>query len=105
MTAQEALRQSAEYLICNETDNGLVTIFQETDGENISAEPYHLRFTPRDADCRLNSWGTVMVGSYDDLESALTAAAEKYGTIENGWTPITAKDLPTGGHGPPSFER
>lgn len=39
---------------------------------------------PRDADCRLNSWETVMVGSYDDLESALTAPAVEYGAVENG---------------------
>lgn len=46
-----------------------------------------------------------MVGSYDDLESALSAAAEKYGAVENGWTLITAEDLPTGSYGLPSFER
>ena len=105
MRAGEAIRHSAEYLICNETCHGLVTIFQETAGENVSAEPFHLRFVPRDTDGLLNSWGTVMVGSYDDLESALAAAADKYGTVENNWMPISAEDLPIGGHGPPSFER
>lgn len=99
--AEEALRQSVEHLICQETCNGLVTIFQETPGERISAEPFHLRFVPRDADGLLNSWGTVMVGSYDDLASALSAATEKYGAAEDGWVPIVAADLPKGGHGPP----
>lgn len=106
MRASDALRQSADNLICQETCNGLVTIFLETDGGNISAEPFHLRFVPRDADGLFNSWGTVMAGSYDDLEWALTAAAEKYGACEDdGWSPITAEDLPKGGHGPPAFDR
>lgn len=105
MRAEEALRQSVEHLICHETCNGLVTIFLETVGERVSAEPFHLRFVPRDADDLLNSWGTVMVGSYGDLESALSAATEKYGAVENGWMPIVAEDLPKGGHGPPPLDR
>lgn len=48
MKASEALRQSAELLICYETCRGLVTIFHETTGENVSAEPFHPRFMPRD---------------------------------------------------------
>ncbi len=104
MKASEALRQSVELLICYETCRGLVTIFHETTGENVSAEPFHLRFMPRDTNGLLNSWGTVMVGSYDDLESALAAATDKYGTNENDWMPITAEDLPKGGHGPPPFD-
>jgi hypothetical protein len=106
MRASDALRQSADNLICQETCNGLVTIFLETGGGNASAEPFHLRFVPRDADGLFNSWGTVMAGSYGDLESALAAAAEKYGAGEGGgWSPITAEDLPKGGHGPPPFDR
>lgn len=46
-----------------------------------------------------------MVGSYDDLESALAAATDKYGTTENDWLPITTEDLPEVGHGPPPFDR
>lgn len=101
MRAEEALRQSFEHLICHKTENGLVTIFQETNGERVAAEPFYLRFVPRDADGLLNYWGTVMVGSYDDLESALSAATEKYGAVEGDWMPIVAEDLLKGGHGPP----
>lgn len=104
MEASKALRQSASSLICQETCNGLVTIFRETPEKQISAEPFHLRFMPRDADGFFNSWGTVMVGSYDDLESALVAAAEKYGACEDGWSSITVEDLPKGGHGPPPLD-
>lgn len=103
--AEEALRRSAEYLICFETSDGLVTIFHEKSKERVSAEPFHLRFIPRDADGLLNSRGTVMVGSYGELKTALQAATDKYGTGESGWQPITAGDLPKGGHGPPPFER
>ena len=105
MRAEEALAQSAEHLICRETANGLVTIFHEKPEKRVSAEPFHLRFVPRDADDLLNSWGTVMAGSYDDLEQALRAAADKYGAGDGDWRPITANDLPKGGHGPPPFER
>ena len=105
MKAKEALRQSVELLICQEKADGLVTIFHEQPGNRVPAEPYHLRFTPRDADELFNSWGTVMTGSYNNLEQALRAAAGKYGANENDWQPITAEDLPKGGHGPPLPER
>jgi hypothetical protein len=105
MKADEALRQSAKHLICQETANGLVTVYHEKPSERVSAEPFHLRFIPRDADGVFNSWGTVMVGSYGELNTALQTAADKYGTGENGWEPTAAGELPKGGHGPPPLER
>jgi hypothetical protein len=105
MRADEALRRSAEHLICFETADGLVTIYHEKPERQVSAEPFHLRFIPRDREGLLNSWGTVMVGSYDRLDEALRAAADKYVARENGWRPITAEDLPKGGHGPPPLEQ
>ncbi len=105
MKADEALRRSAEHLICQETLNGLVTIYHEKPDRRVSAEPFHLRFTPRNTDGLLNSWGTVMVGSYDTLGDALRAACDKYGAGKSGWMPIVAEDLPKGGHGPPPLKR
>ena len=104
MKAKTALEQSPDRLICAETANGLATVFHET-GEGASAEPFHLRFTPRDTDGVLNAVGTVMVGSYDDLETAVRQAAELYGAGENDWRAILSKDLPTGGHGAPDLSR
>lgn len=104
MQAQEALNQSADRLICAETANGLATVFHET-GAGASAEPFHLRFMPRDTDGILNAIGTVMVGSYDDLETAVRKARELYGTGEDDWQAILSKDLPTGGHGASDLSR
>lgn len=100
MRADEALRRLAEHLISQETCNGLVTIYHEKPERRVSGEPFHLRFVPGNADGLFNSWGMVMVGFYGELDEALRAAAVKYGAGEDGWQPITAEDLPEGGHGP-----
>jgi hypothetical protein len=104
MRAEAAINKSIDHLVCAETANGLVTIYYE-EARHVSAEPFHLRFTPRDTDGLLNSRGTVMVGSYDDLEIAVSEAKAKYGAGENEWQPIKSEDLPKGGHGPPDLDR
>lgn len=104
MRADDALWQSDEGLISADTENGLALIYREPPGERVSAEPFHLSFTPRDTDGRLNAVGTVRYGSYGDLAGAVSAAEAVYGVREAVWTPTSAGDLPRGGHGPPPLD-
>lgn len=88
MRVDEALEQSSERLIATDTPRGLVTIYYD-----CSTVSHLLRFIPRAADGELNAAGTVAVGGYDDLDTALTIAAVSYGVGETGWMPASAEDL------------
>jgi hypothetical protein len=46
---------------------------------------FTLSFIPRDTHGHLNAGGVVRAGDYGELRAALAAAAEKYGTGEDGW--------------------
>lgn len=92
MRAEEAFAQSSEGLIAADTPRGLVTIFYQPRTED-SAEGFHLRFIPCDMHGHLNAAGTVIVGSYEELDTALTISAVSYGTSETCWSPLSADQL------------
>ncbi len=52
-----------------------------------------MRFIPRDPHGHLNAAGTVVVGSYEDLDTGLTIAAVSYGTNDAAWQPPSAMSL------------
>ena len=92
MQAEKAIRQSENGLIAADTARGLVTVYhQSRAGE--TAEAFHVRFIPCDAHGHFNAAGTVAVGSYDDLDTALTIAAVSYGTGDEGWRPVRTGEL------------
>lgn len=93
MQAEEALHLSANSLSVADTTRGLVTIYREANTEGAVAEAFHVRFIPRATDGELNAAGTVAVGTYDDLDIALTIAAVSYGVGETGWMPASEEDL------------
>lgn len=70
---------------------------------SAAADNYHVRFVPRDTHGHLNAAGTVTVGSYDDLDTAITIAAVSYGVGEAEWVPASEPRLTLGafsGHSP-----
>lgn len=94
--AEKAIKQSESGLIAADTARGLVTIYhQARAGE--TAEAFHVRFIPYDTHGHFNVAGTVAVGSYEDLDTALTIAAVSYGTGDEGWRPVGVGDLPAPG--------
>ena len=103
MRAEEALAQSEDDLIVADTSRGLVTIYCESEKATELADAFHVRVVPRDRDGRLNGVGTVEVGSYDDLDIAVTIAALSYGVCDTSWTPTSARRLKSAvskGHAP-----
>lgn len=92
MRAAESLAHSTERLIAAETSRGLTTIYHQPRTED-TAEGFLVHFIPRDPHGHLNAAGTVMVGSYEDLDTALTIAAVSYGTSDAAWQPSSAKSL------------
>lgn len=92
MQAKEALAQSSRWLIVAETKRGLVTIFYQLQ-TNVSEAGFHLRFIPCDVHGHLNAAGTVMAGSYEDLDSAVSMAVNNYGVDEAAWMPTSIENL------------
>ena len=93
MRAEKALAQSPDGLIMADTSPGLVTIYHER-GEGIEpSDSFNVSFVPRDTEGRLSGAGTVEVGSYDDLDIALTIAALSYGACDALWMPTSATEL------------
>lgn len=91
MRANQALEQSAARLIVADTNQGLVTIYHEY-ATATCVESFHVRFLPCDEHGFLNQAGTVLVGSYDDLDTALTIAAIRYGARESAWRPAKSAE-------------
>jgi hypothetical protein len=92
LQALDALARSKASLIVAEASFGLVTIFYQTRSENTQ-EAFHVRFIPYDTHGHFNGAGTVMVGSYQDLNTSLSVAATVYGVGEDGWEPTSVEDL------------
>jgi hypothetical protein len=92
LQALDALARSTASLILAEASAGLVVIFYQTGSENTQ-EPFHVRFIPCDTHGHFNGAGTVMVGSYQDLNTSLSVAATVYGVGEDGWQPTSVEDL------------
>jgi hypothetical protein len=92
LQALDALTRSTASLIVAEAPFGLVTIFYQTRSEN-TPEAFHVRFIPCDTHGHFNGGGTVMVGSYQDLNTSLNVAASVYGVGEDGWEPTSVEDL------------
>jgi hypothetical protein len=92
LQALDALARSTASLIVAEDSLGLVTIFYQTRSENTQ-EAFHVRFIPCDTHGHFNGAGTVMVGSYQDLDTSLSVAATVYGVSQDGWEPTSVEDL------------
>ena len=88
MHADEALQQSERRLIAAYTLAGLVTIFQRG-GERSRRRCFEVQFMPCDGCGQLNLSEKLTIGSYDDLDIAVTIAAVKYGVCDNSWLPVT----------------
>ena len=92
MQALDALARSKASLIVAEASFGLVTIFDQT-RTGDTQEAFHVRFIPYDTHGHFNGAGTVMVGSFQDLNTSLSVAATVYGVGEDGWEPTSVEDL------------
>jgi hypothetical protein len=79
-------------LIVAEAPLGLVTIFYQAQSEDTQ-EAFHVRFIRCDTHGHFNRVGTVIVGSYEDLNTSLNVAASVYGVRENGWEPTSVEEL------------
>jgi hypothetical protein len=86
MDAETALNQSKSKIIVADTPRGLVTIRQDTIGHTSEAS-FHLGFVPRDHEGLLTTEERVTIGSYEDLDTALTIAVLSYGPCEMAWVP------------------
>lgn len=102
--AEEALARSSDGLIVANTPRGLVTIDCEGGPESVTAGAFRVRFLPRDRAGRLDAAAMVEVGSYDDLDTALTIAALGYGAGETGWSPVGDDPLVPGAVASPAIE-
>lgn len=89
MFAEKALGKSECRMIGEHTPQGFITILHEP-GSEYSPPVFHLSFVPRDALGQLLEQGTIVIGSYDDLDTAITIAAVKYGSSEKKWIPVLA---------------
>jgi hypothetical protein len=92
LQAHDALARSATSLIVAEASLGLVTIFHQARSEDTQ-EAFHVRFIPCDTHGHFNGVGTVIVGSYEDLNASLSVAAAVYGVGEDGWEPTSVEEL------------
>ena len=88
MFAEKALSESPNGMIVEETAQGLVTISRESTGQ-FSGIVFHLGFIPKDAGGRIPEKRIAIVGSYDDLDVAITIAAVKFGCSEKRWVPVS----------------
>ena len=95
MQAERALGQSEGGMIVAAAPRGLVTILREGAAGAAAAESFLVRFVPRGAGGRPGGSGAVAVGSYDDLDIAVTIAAVKYGVCDGGWMPAGSSSLPS----------
>lgn len=87
LSANRALAESSRGRIAADTTRGLVTIRREPPAGGGGDVAFLVRFVPRDRGGRLDAARAVEVGSYDDLDTAVTIAALGYGVTEAGWTP------------------
>lgn len=87
MQAEEALKHSQVKWIVADASRGLVIIQQHFASGNNSEKSFQVRFVPRDAQEREDGSGITTVGSYDDLDIAVTIAAVKYGISGEAWLP------------------
>lgn len=87
MQADQALEQSERRLIVAYAPGGLVTIFQHP-GEGASPKCFDVQFMPCDGREQLNVSETRTIGSYEDLDIAVTIAAVKYGVCDKLWLPV-----------------
>ncbi len=98
MQAERAFNKSDGCMIVADTQRGLVTIYHEAAAELRSANSYYVCFIQRETGGKLYPACTVTVGSYEDLDTALTIAAISYGVCEAGWMPASDEEL---GRAPP----
>lgn len=85
MDAKTALNQSKSKMIVADSTRGLVAILQTVIGDTSAT--FHLGFVPRKSEGLIKTEEMIMIGSYEDLDTALTIAAVSYGTGETGWVP------------------
>ena len=97
MRADKALSESSRGLIMADTPRGLVTIRCGAGAEAVAAGAFQVRVDPRGRGGRLSASGSEPVGSYDDLDTALTIAAVGYGATEAGWVPADSRPLAPAG--------
>lgn len=87
MKAEEALRQSENNEIVAVTVRGRIAMSRTFIPTNYETEAFQLRFMSRDTKGQSDSTGAVAIGSYDDLDIAVTIAAIGYGVAESHWVP------------------
>ena len=78
MQAENALKHSKDKLIVADASRGLVIIQQECSSERVLLNSFQIRFVLRHAHERDEDSGITTVGSYDDLDIAVTIASVKY---------------------------
>jgi hypothetical protein len=89
MKAEKALKHSQDKLIVADASQGLVIIQQECSPERVLLKSFQVRFVLRHAHERDDGSGIMTVGSYDDLDTAVTIAAVKYGISSEQWLPAS----------------
>jgi hypothetical protein len=80
-----------------DTPRGVVTIRCGAGPEAVAAGAFQVRVEPRGRGGRESAAGPAPVGSYDDLDTALTIAAVGYGAAEAGWAPADSWPLANAG--------
>jgi|GEM_PF-4218828 len=88
MFADDALKKSEGYAIVNETMRGQVVIYHESFAKVGSSVLFHVVFVPSGFHDRFNESDLSFIGSYDDLDIAITAALS-YGTRDSDWMPAS----------------
>lgn len=87
MKAEEALQHFECKVIVAETLGGFVTILQR-DSESTSKKSFDVQFVPRLGSEQFNRLEAATIGSYDDLDIAVTIAAVRYGVCDKEWRPV-----------------
>ena len=88
MQADQAPEQSERGLIVAYAPGGLVTIFQHS-GDGASPKSFEVQFMPCDGREQLKVSEKLTIGSYEDLDIAVTIVAVKYGVCDKRWLPVT----------------
>lgn len=89
MQAEKALKHSQDKLIVADASRGLVLIQQQCSSERVLLKSFEIRFVLRHAHDQDDGSGIMTVGTYDDLDIAVTIAAVKYGISNEQWMPAS----------------
>lgn len=83
MQAEEALKNSGSGAIVADTFRGLVVIRQRPEPQQPIS--FNVLFVSHDEQGRHDGSEIITLGTYDDLDIAVTIAAVRFGISDEGW--------------------